>query len=297
MQRLVLYALRHISVTPCIRNAVDDPYPDAMWEGDAWVAVEAGRAGAEVVRRGFLEDFATELKGSVDPVTVIDREAEEAIKKVIAAHLPDDDILAEEGGGADWRGHRVWIVDPLDGTVNFVNRLPQVAVSIALWSEARPLVGVVVDVARGEEFVAVLGEGARANGAPIRVSETALLQDSLLATGFPYDRQEHARAYLDVMEQVMTRSRGTRRMGAAALDMAWVACGRFDGYWEHGGAHGVKPWDAAAGTLLVTEAGGTATDSRGAFFDLEPSAFVVSNGKIHEELRQIVDDWMPGHLR
>jgi myo-inositol-1(or 4)-monophosphatase len=99
------------------------------------------------------------------------------------------------------------------------------------------------------------------------------------------------------MEQVMTRSRGTRRMGAAALDMAWVACGRFDGYWEHGGPHGVKPWDAAAGTLLVTEAGGAATDSRGSLFDLEPSAFVVSNGKIHEELRQIVDDWMPEHLR
>ena len=268
-----------------------------MWEGDVWVAVRAARAGAEVVRRGFLEDFTTEMKGAVDPVTEVDREAEEAIKSVITTHFPNDAILAEEGGGADWRSRRVWIVDPLDGTVNFVNRIPQVAVSVALWSEGRPLVGVVEDVSRDEEFVAALGEGARCNGETIHVSESATLQDSLLVTGFPYDRQEHARAYLDVIEQVMIRARGTRRMGAAALDMAWVACGRFDGYWEHGGPAGVKPWDAAAGTLLVTEAGGTATDSKGSVHELEPAAFVVTNGKIHEELRQIVDDYMPAHLR
>ena len=268
-----------------------------MWEGDVWVAVRAARAGAEVVRRGFDEEFTTEMKGAVDPVTEIDLEAEEAIKAVLGSHFPNDDVLGEEGGGADWRGRRVWIVDPLDGTVNFVNRIPQVAVSVALWSEGKPLVGVVIDVTRDEEFVAGVGEGARCNGRPIHVSETALLQDSLLVTGFPYDRQEHARAYLEVMEQVMTRSRGTRRMGAAALDMAWVACGRFDGYWEHGGPHGVKPWDAAAGTLLVAEAGGTATDSTGSTNELQPAAFVVTNGKIHEELRAIVDDYMPEHLR
>jgi myo-inositol-1(or 4)-monophosphatase len=170
-------------------------------------------------------------------------------------------------------------------------------VSVALWSEGKPLIGVVIDVSRGEEFVAAVGEGAHCNGEPIRVTETTLLADCLLVTGFPYDRQDHARAYLDVMEEVMKRTRGTRRMGAAALDMAWVACGRFDGYWEHGGPAGVKPWDAAAAMLLVTEAGGTATNSLGAVNDLEPSAFVVTNGKIHEELRQIVEDLMPEHLR
>ncbi len=268
-----------------------------MWEGDVWVAVRAARAGAAVVRHGFEEEFTTEMKGVVDPVTEVDRDAEEAIKTVIGSHFPDDLILAEEGGGADWRGRRVWIVDPLDGTVNFVNRIPQVAISVALWDEGRPLVGVVVDVARDEEFVASLGEGARSNGRPIRVSETAVLQDALLATGFPYDRQQHAGAYLAVLEQVMSRSRGMRRMGAAALDMAWVACGRFDGYWEHGGQAGVKPWDTAAGILLVTEAGGTATDATGSTNELQPSAFVVTNGKIHEELRQIVDATMPAHLR
>ena len=268
-----------------------------MWEGDVWVAVRAARAGADVVRWGFEEELATEMKGVVDPVTQVDTEAEAAITSVIRSHFPDDAILAEEGGGADWRGRRVWIIDPLDGTVNFVNRIPQVAVSVALWDEGRPLVGVVIDVARQEEFVAARGEGATSNGHPIRVSDTAVLRDALVATGFPYDRQKHAGAYLAVLEQVMSRSRGMRRMGAAALDMAWVACGRFDGYWEHGGLAGVKPWDAAAGLLLVTEAGGTATDSTGAVNELQPAAFVVSNGKVHDELRQIVDDNMPPHLR
>jgi myo-inositol-1(or 4)-monophosphatase len=268
-----------------------------MWEGDVWVAIRAARAGAEVVRRGFEEDFTTDLKGAVDPVTEVDLEAEEAIKAVLETHFPEDAILAEEAGGADWRMGRVWIVDPLDGTVNFVNRIPQVAVSVALWDDGKPMVGVIEDVAREEEYVSALGEGAHCNGLPIHVSETASLQDSLLVTGFPYDRQEHASAYLHVMEEVMTKSRGIRRMGAAALDMAWVARGRFDGYWEHGGPYGVKPWDAAAGTLLVTEAGGMATDSQGSAYDLEPAAFVVSNGKIHEELRSIIDDTMPAHLR
>jgi myo-inositol-1(or 4)-monophosphatase len=268
-----------------------------MWEGDVWVAVRAARAGATVVRQGFAEDLSTEMKGEVDPVTQVDRDAEEVVKAVIASHFPDDAILAEEGGGADWRGRRVWIVDPLDGTVNFVNRIPQVAVSVALWADGKPLVGVVIDVARNEEFVAALGEGARSNGRPIHVSETAELGDSLVATGFPYDRQQYAGAYLAVLEKVMSRARGMRRMGAASLDMAWVACGRFDGYWEHGGSAGVKPWDAAAGMLLVTEAGGTATDSKGSLNELQPAAFVVTNGKIHEDLRQIVDDSMPPHLR
>ncbi|MFZ0626007.1 MAG: inositol monophosphatase family protein [Acidimicrobiia bacterium] len=268
-----------------------------MWEAEVAIAIEAARAGATVVRRGFDEEFSTEMKGAVDPVTGIDREAEHAVRTVLSNRAPDDDILGEEEGGADWRSSRVWIVDPLDGTVNFVNRIPQVAVSVALWSDARPLVGVVVDVTRREEFVASEGGGATVNGRTIRVSETDRLEDSILVTGFPYDRRLHAEAYLTVLAEIMKRSRGTRRMGAAALDMAWVACGRFDGYWEHGGPQGVKPWDAAAGMLLTTEAGGMATGDDGGLDDLQPAAFVVTNGKIHEELRLIVSQTMPEHLR
>lgn len=269
-----------------------------MWEGDVWVAARAARAGADIVQTGFFEAFDTELKGVVDPVTQVDRDAEVAIRSLIATHFPDDQVLGEEeGGGADWRRGRVWIVDPLDGTVNFVRRVPQVAVSVALWQGGQPLVGVIIDVARNDEYVAVVGQGATMNGSPIQVSETDRMADALVATGFPYDRTRYAGAYLRVVEEVMTRTRGTRRMGAAALDLAWVANGRFDAYWEHGGPEGIKPWDIAAGMLVVTEAGGVFTDSSGDPYNLEAPAFVATNGKLHEELRAIVESTMPEHLR
>lgn len=268
-----------------------------MWEGDVWVAVRAARAGADIVQTGFFQTLDTEMKSAVDPVTQVDRDAEVAIRAVIASHFPDDLILGEEGGGSgDWRSGRIWIVDPLDGTVNFVHRLPQVAVSVGLWDDGKPLVGVIIDVARNDEYVAVAGGGATLNGAEIHVSETATLDQSLVCTGFPYDRRQHAAAYLRVVEEVMLNSQGTRRLGAAALDLAWLAAGRYDGYWEHGGSQGIKPWDVAAGILLVTEAGGTYTDETGAVNQLEARAHVASNGKVHEELRVIVARTMPEHL-
>ena len=267
-----------------------------MWEGDVWVAKRAARAGAEIVAEGFHQLFETEMKGDVDPVTEIDREAERAIRSVIASHFPNDNILGEEEGGPAWDGKRVWIIDPLDGTVNFVHRIPQVAVSVALWDLGRPLVGVVIDVARSEEFMAAVGKGATVDGNPLSVSQVPAMEDSLLVTGFPYDRRQHAGAYLRVLEEVMLRSRGTRRMGAAALDLAWVASGRFDGYWEHGGSQGIQPWDLAAGVLLVTEAGGTVTDHLGQPNRLQTAAVIATNGKIHDDLTAIVKDTMPQHL-
>lgn len=268
-----------------------------MWEGDVWVAVRAARAGADLVQTGFYQPLDTEMKGAVDPVTQVDEAAEQAIRQVIATHFPEDAILGEEGGGADWRKGRVWIVDPLDGTVNFLHRIPQVAISVALWDDGKPLVGVIIDAARNDEFIAVKREGATLNGDEIHVSDTATLDASVLITGFPYDRREHAAAYLRVVEEVMTKSTGTRRLGAAALDLAWVACGRFDAYWEHGASYGVKPWDIAAGLLLVTEAGGQFTNEEGKENLLEAKAHIASNGKVHEELREIVHRTMPGHLR
>ena len=268
-----------------------------MWEGDVWVAIRAARAGADIVQAGFFQQLETEMKSAVDPVTQIDHAAEEAIRQSIAGHFPDDRFLGEEGGGDDWHTGRIWIVDPLDGTVNFVHRLPQVAVSVALWDHGKPLVGVIVDVARNDEFVAVSGEGASLNGESIHVSDTATLEQSLVSTGFPYDRREHARAYLRVVEEVMLNSQGTRRLGSAALDLAWLAAGRYDAYWEHGGAQGVKPWDVAAGMLLVTEAGGTYTNESGELNQLEARAHVATNGKVHDELRSIVARTMPEHLK
>ncbi len=268
-----------------------------MWEGDVWVALRAARAGSDVVQTGFFQNLDTSMKSAVDPVTQVDRDAETAIREVIASHFPDDGILGEEEGGGDWRQGRMWIVDPLDGTVNYVHRVPHVAVSVALWDQGRPLVGVIIDVARNDEFVAIAGQGATRNGEPLHVSETATLDQSLVCTGFPYDRREHAAAYLEVVEEVLRSSQGTRRLGAAALDLAWVAAGLYDAYWEHGGRHGIKPWDVAAGMLLVTEAGGTYTDESGEPYRLEARAHVASNGKVHDELRSIVARTMPEHLR
>jgi myo-inositol-1(or 4)-monophosphatase len=264
-----------------------------MWEGDVWVALRAARAGADEVAVGAAGDFATEMKGAVDPVTEIDTRAETAIRATIGTHFPDDSILGEEEGGEQWDRGRVWIIDPLDGTVNFVHGVPQYAVSVALWTDGQPSVGVVIDVPRGEEFVAVSGQGATLNDQPIAVSTTSELASSLLVTGFPYDRQSHARAYVEVVVSVLEVARGIRRLGSAALDLAWVASGRFDGYWEYG----IQPWDAAAGFLLVSEAGGTATNHKGEINRLDAKAFVASNGRIHEELCLLVDTGFPEHLK
>ncbi len=263
-----------------------------MWEGDLWVALRAARAGVEEVQKGAGSAFVTHMKGIVDPVTEIDERAEMAIRAAIASHFPDDAILGEEGGGEGWTQGRVWIIDPLDGTINFVHSLPHFSVSVALWDDGAPLIGVVIDVMRQEEFVAVRGEGARLNDVPISVSETQSMNESVIATGFPYDRQAHVRAYLEVVANVLEKVQGIRRLGSAALDLAWVACGRYDAYWEYG----IKPWDAAAGTLLVTEAGGSVTDQHGVSNDLDASACIASNGNIHDALREIVSNGMPEHL-
>ncbi|MEX0795093.1 MAG: inositol monophosphatase family protein [Acidimicrobiia bacterium] len=264
-----------------------------MWEGDLWVALRAARAGAEEVLAGAGSAFLTQMKGVVDPVTEIDERAETAIRASIASHFPDDSLLGEEGGGEGWQQGRVWIIDPLDGTINFVHSLPHFSVSVALWDDGVPLIGVVIDVMRQEEFVAVRGEGARLNDLPIGVSETPSMNESVIATGFPYDRRQHAREYLEVVANVLEIAQGIRRLGSAALDLAWVACGRVDAYWEFG----IKPWDAAAGTLLVAEAGGFVTDHRGASNNLDAGACIASNGNIHDELRAIVSSGMPEHLR
>ncbi len=267
-----------------------------MWELEAETALAAARAGAERVRSGFAEVLETVMKGEVDPVTQIDQAAEEAVMEVINSAFPADGRLGEEGGGSDWREGRVWIVDPLDGTVNFVHAFPHVSVSVALWEDGHPRVGVVIDVARREEFVAVAGGGARLNETPIQVTETEDLADAMVLTGFPYDQRSHAAGYLSIVERLLVESRAVRVVGSAALDLAWVAAGRSDAYAEHGGANGLKPWDMAAGGLLVVEAGGRFTDAEGREDRLEGSAFVASNGHLHDRLLSLVVDTMPDHL-
>lgn len=260
---------------------------------DLDVALQAARAGAEVVRRGFDSRPEIQLKGAVDPVTVVDQEAEEAIFAVLDRLRPDDRVLGEESGGAGWDSDRVWIVDPLDGTVNFIHGVPQVAVSVAVWEAGHPVAGVVIDVSRGEEFAATRDEGASLDGVPIRVSACEQLGDALIATGFPYDRQDRAEAYVAAVAGVLSEAQGLRRIGSAALDICWVACGRFDGYWEFS----LAPWDMAAGVLVLEEAGGNVTDHLGNPYVLGSPTLVASNGAIHHRLTDIVSAHFPEHLR
>ena len=250
---------------------------------DLDVALEAVRAGGRVVAESSPASGA-EFKGAVNPVTEVDRAAEEAITEVLSRHRPTDAVLAEEGGGSGWDRGRVWIVDPLDGTVNYLHGIPQVAVSVALWDDGEPLVGAVLDVFRDEVFSASAGAGATLAGSVIRVSDTADLGDSLIATGFPYDRRERADVYTAVLGRVLSRVRGIRRIGSAALDLCWVACGRFDGFWEFG----LAPWDTAAATLVLAEAGGRSSRADGSSWTPDRWDLVSSNGLIHDALAEIV---------
>jgi myo-inositol-1(or 4)-monophosphatase len=247
---------------------------------DLAVALDAAQAAATVIAAAFDQPAAPVWKGTVDPVTETDRLAEDAALGVIRRARPADLVLAEESGGADWSSDRVWIVDPLDGTVNFVHRIPQVAVSVALWVDGLPEVGVVTDVTAGVHFVARRGHGATAAGRPISVSSTPALAQSLIGTGFGYDRTERPDHYAGVLGRVLARCLGIRRIGSAALDLCWVAAGRFDGYWEER----LKPWDLAAGALIVQEAGGMISALDGSAFRLDAPGVVATNGRVHDEL-------------
>jgi len=258
---------------------------------DFAVALKAAHAGAAVVRAAFGAVHDAEYKGKFDPVTATDKAAEAAIVNVISTEKPSDGILAEEGGGTSHEG-RFWIIDPLDGTVNFVHNIPQVSVSVALWDGGEALVGVVIDVLRNEVFIAQRGSGATVNGRKITVSDTSDLSKSVVATGFPYDHDVHADALSVVVREVLREVNGLRRFGSAALDLAWVAAGRFDAYWELG----IAPWDGAAGMLLVREAGGIVTDPWGTPSDPFNPLVIAGNATIHEDIRTIVHNYLPGHL-
>lgn len=246
---------------------------------DLEIALLAAAAAAATIRSFDGLAIETSFKGVVDPVTEVDEAAEQAIRQVVGQHRPDDHILGEESGGTRGDG-RVWIVDPLDGTVNFIHGIPHFAVSVALWDGPNPLVAVVHDPCRDEVFSAERGRGAWLDDRPISVSSVADVAKAIVVTGFPYDRQERAGAYSEVVGRVMAEVMGIRRLGSAALDLAWVACGRFDGYWEPS----LGPWDAAAGILLVEEAGGSVSGYGGKPHNMGKEGLIVSNATLHQTL-------------
>ncbi len=256
---------------------------------DLTAALTAARTGATVVKPLFGRVKTASFKGAVDPVTEADHQSERAILDFLAEAKPGDAVLAEEEGGSRDLTGRHWLVDPLDGTVNFLHGIPQVAVSVALFEDGVPLAAAVVDVLRGEEFTAAAGQGAKLNGEPIAVSATEQLGDALVATGFPYDRQRLGGAYASIVGGVLEEVRGIRRLGSAALDLAWLAAGRYDAYWEFG----LGPWDIAAGMLLILEAGGQVTDHQGNQSGVFDDIYIAGGAVLHPQLLALVTRLMP----
>jgi myo-inositol-1(or 4)-monophosphatase len=241
-------------------------------------ALSAARRAGGVIRRGFRHLEAGEIrrKGKNDFVTRVDFDAETAIKKVIAVRFPKHRILAEETGYSAPRGEYLWVIDPLDGTANFIHGLPHFAVSLALQKDDRVIFGMIYEPLSRDCFHAFSGQGAFLNGRPIRVSPTAVLADALGATGFPFKAPARRGAYTRVFKNLLDSCKDMRRCGAAALDLAYVACGRYDFFWE---AH-LMPWDFLAGKLIVEEAGGRTSDFFGYELGLQESTVLAANGKI-----------------
>jgi myo-inositol-1(or 4)-monophosphatase len=248
------------------------------------VAVEAARKGGTIVAEAMDRPKNVAYKTEVDLVTETDKKSEAAIVECLRKHFPQHVIVAEEGGvsGPDSAAKYKWYVDPLDGTTNFAHGYPVFAVSIGLFEDGQPLVGAICNPVTRDVFTATRGGGAYRNEKRIHVSKVDKLAKSLLATGFPtYKRVQNPNIHY--YWEFTLRSHGVRRAGAAALDLCSVACGHFDGFWEFG----LKPWDTAAGMLLVQEAGGIVSDFAGQPYTPGGREILASNGLVHEEMREL----------
>lgn len=248
-------------------------------------ALSAAREAGEVLREGFGWQHSIRYKGETDIVTEMDEEAERVIREILLGSFPTYGMLAEEGGMLAGEEDARWIVDPLDGTTNYAHGLPVFCVSIALQRKGKIVLGVVHDPMKGETYVAESGGGATLNRRPIRVSDTDELILALIATGFPYDRARMPET-LELFGRFTMLAQSIRRLGSAALDLCYVAAGRFDGYYERG----QWPWDIAAGALILEEAGGKVTDYLGRELDLEGEDIVASNGHLHPAMTAVTGE-------
>jgi Archaeal fructose-1,6-bisphosphatase and related enzymes of inositol monophosphatase family len=243
----------------------------------------AGQTLLDYARHGFQIEY----KHAIDLVTDADRKSEQVIIDTIRRAYRHHDILAEERGMESvGMSPYKWVIDPLDGTTNFAHGFPMYCVSIGLEYRGKIVLGVILDPTRQELFVAVSGQGATLNGNPIRVSRSAELNAALLVTGFAYDFRESTHNNLDYFTRFCLVARGVRRTGSAAIDLCYVAAGRFDGFWEMK----LHPWDMAAGSLMVTEAGGRMSDFKGGSFSVYGQEMVASNDLIHNEMLAVLRD-------
>jgi myo-inositol-1(or 4)-monophosphatase len=244
------------------------------------------RAG-EIQLAGLGRDVRVDKKGAIDLVTEIDLEIERDFRKMVAERFPDHAVLGEEYGSTGDRNdvpQYCWVFDPVDGTTNYAHGLPIFCSSLALEIDGEIAVGAVYDPTRRELFTAERGQGAWLNGKPLTVSSTGTMLDSLLVTGFHYGIQRDPEELVSLFREFITRSRAVRRLGSAALDLCYVAAGRFDGYWESK----IQPWDVAAGALIVTEAGGRVTTLTGDPFRSRAGSVLASNGPIHDLMLEVI---------
>jgi myo-inositol-1(or 4)-monophosphatase len=259
--------------------------PSDLREGFKQTAIEAASVAARVVAQHARTGFRIEHKGVLlNLVTDADRHAEQAIVDVIHAAYPSHQVLAEERGATGSGSPYKWIIDPLDGTTNFAHGFPAYCVSIALEYEEQVILGVVKDATRDELFRAEAGCGAFLNDGRIHVSQVPRLDQALLVTGFSYDIRENPQNNLNHFSQFSLRAQGVRRTGSAALDLCYIAAGRFDGFWELK----LNPWDMAAGALMVVEAGGRMSNFKGGLFSIYEGEMVASNGPIHDEMLAVL---------
>ncbi len=259
------------------------------------IAVKAARRAATVINRAAnqLDLLTVQSKSPNDFVTEVDRAAEQAIIEVLRDAFPGHGILAEESGESGPESEFTWIIDPLDGTTNFIHGMPQYAVSIAQTKNGVLEHAVVYDPNTNEMFTASRGAGAFLNDRRIRVSRRTRLNESLIGTGFPFRQFDHVDAYLAMFKELTQKTAGIRRPGAASLDLAYVAAGRFDGFWEMG----LSPWDMAAGALLIQEAGGLVSDLSGEANYLTTGNLVAGTPKIFGQLLPIIQAWRPASLQ
>ena len=255
-------------------------------------AVEIARESGALLADFFARHIPYELKGEFDLVTEADRASERLIVERLTKHFPSHAIVAEEGGGHESSSGYRWYVDPLDGTTNFAHGFPCFNVTLALEAEGELIAGVIFDPIHNELFTAERGAGAYLNERPIHVSKTAKLSDALVATGFP-SRKRHMSVNIHFYHQLAVLSHGVRRCGSAAIDLAYVACGRLDAFWEFG----LNPWDMAAGRLLIAEAGGKCSGMHGEPHQLRGPDLLVDNGLLHDEILGLFGESFHGQYR
>jgi myo-inositol-1(or 4)-monophosphatase len=248
-------------------------------------AINTAREAGKIIAEKYGRNVQIKNKGVIDLVTEADLAAEQLIIERISSYYPRHAILAEESGKSVHQSEFKWLIDPLDGTTNFAHGYPCFCVSIALEHEGVLKIGVVYDPLRDELFAAERGEGATLNNKKIRVSETDKIERSLLCTGFPYNIRERGAAFVNHFINFLMTAQAVRRDGSAALDLAYVACGRFDGFWEDG----LNPWDMAAGILLIEEAGGLVTSFDGSPVNIYRPPIIASNRLIHDAMMNVLN--------